>query len=405
MGTEFLSIKEVDEAKEIISKLFNELYEEKIETIKTKDSYNRILAKDLNAQINLPPFDKVLKDGYAIKAEDSFGASEENPKKLKIIDSIGAGTSSKKTLEKGEAIEIATGAPVPNGADCLIMVEFTEKDGQDVYLLEAGTPNQNIAKKGSDIEKGKAMLKKYMELSAEKVGVLSANGLVDVDVIKKPVVGVISTGNELLKEGETFDLARIYDANMNSVISAVKSCGGEAKSMGISRDNYDELKSLLSKAVEETDIVICSGGTSAGEGDVLRDVLEDLGKIHIHGISVKPGKPTLIGEINQKLVIGLPGNPTAALIVFYVFIAKNIRKLTKTDSKKIKTKEAKISMRYHPPQGRLEYLLVKLDDDIANPILKDSGAITALAEADGYIKVGKNTEMVQEGSEVLVYLF
>lgn len=407
MGTEFLSIKDVDEAKDIISMLFNEIYDVKSEKVDIEECYSRVLFKDLKSELDLPPFDKVLKDGYAIKAENSFGATEESPKKLKNIDSIGAGSNSLKILGNGECIEIATGAPIPQGADSVVMIEYTEKEEDDVYVFKSTTPGQNIAKKGSDIEKGRDMLKKYTKITADKVGVLSANNIKEVEVIKKPIVGVISTGNELLLENETLDenLGKIYDVNTNAIVSAVESCGGIGKSMGISKDEYDYLKELLEKSLKESDIVICSGGTSAGAGDVLRAVLDDLGEVIIHGISVKPGKPTIIGKVDNKLVIGLPGNPTAALIVFYVFISKNIRNLTKIDKEEAKTEKMTLSKRFHSSKGRTQYLLVKTKNNVAEPIIKDSGAITALAEADGYMKVGKNEEIIESGSEVKIYLF
>lgn len=406
MGTEFLKIKEVKEAKNIINESFNELYSPKSEEVAIENSYKKVLFKDIKSSIDLPPFNRSLKDGFALKSEDSFGASEENPNILKCIDTIEAGSFSDKTINKGECIEISTGAPIPNGADAVAMVEFTEKDDDEIFILKSVTPNQDLALKGSDIQKNKLLLKRGNILSPDKIGVLSAQGIEKIASFKSPKVSVISTGNELLKENEEMNYGKIYDVNTNAIKNAIISCGADAIAKGIVKDKYDELKSTIQKSLSETDIIICSGGTSAGVGDVLRHVLEDIGEVIIHGISVKPGKPTIIGKSGEKLIIGLPGNPVSALIIFYVFIAPNIRKLAGLNEiEKNKIVTATLSKRLHSSKGRMQYSLVKLEDDLAIPIIKDSGAITSLAEADGYVKIPKSVELVDKKEQVKVNLF
>ena len=406
MGTEFLKIKEVKEAKDIIKKLFDELYSLKSEEVAIENSYKKVLFNDIKSSIDLPPFNRSLKDGFALHSEDSFGASEENPRILKCIDTIEAGSFSNKTISKGECIEISTGAPIPDGADAVAMVEFSEKEDDEIFILKSVTPNQDIALKGSDIGKNKLLLKKGTILSPDKIGVLAAQGIEKIAIFKSPKVSVISTGNELLKENEEMKYGKIYDVNTQAIKNATISCGGNGVAKGIVKDNYDELKSTIQKSLNTSDIVICSGGTSAGVGDVLKHVLEDMGEVIIHGISVKPGKPTIIGKINGKLIIGLPGNPVSALIIFYVFIAPNIRRLAGLNEiEKNKIGTASLSKRLHSSKGRIQYSLVKLEDNLAIPIIKDSGAITSLAEADGYVKIPKSVELVDEGEKVKVTLF
>lgn len=431
MGTEFLKIKEFEEALEIIKNLFNENYTCKSENISINNCYNRVLFNDINSEIALPPFNKSLMDGFAIKAEDSFGASEESPKILKCIDQIEAGSSSKKIIKNGECIEIATGAPIPNGANAVAMIEFCEKIGENINVFKSLRPNENIAQKGSDIKSGEIVLNAKDVLNPGKIGFLSAQGMKNVEVYKKPVIGIISTGNELLKEGEVMEIGRIYDVNSHTIKNAIISCGCEAKTIGIIRDNYKELRNTIESALESCDIIICSGGTSAGVGDVLRHVIDDIGETIIHGISIKPGKPTIVGKINlnkekvgkpkegeeenyseisTKLIIGLPGNPVSALVVFYAFISKELKKLSGNYNKYPNHKtisKGKIVKRYISSLGRVEYLLVKLKNTKNRieiyPIVKDSGAITSINEADAYIKIAKNTEIIEENSEVELY--
>jgi molybdopterin molybdotransferase len=411
MGTEFLKIKEVDEAKKIIEELFEELYEKKSTMISIEESYGRTLFKDITSLIDLPPFKRSLMDGFAVKAEDTFGASDESPKILKCIDSIEAGSFSERTVNKGECIEISTGAPIPKGADSIAMVEFTEREtnkedkDENVYILKSVAPNQDLALKGSDIKKDKLLLYEKTLLTPDKIGVLAAQGIQEIEVFKKPEIVVISTGNELITEKETLEYGKIYDVNSYTIKNAAIAHGANVTAAGIVKDNYDELKEKIENSLESSDIVICSGGTSAGVGDVLRHVLDDIGEVIIHGVSVKPGKPTIIGKVNEKLVIGLPGNPVSALIIFYVFIIPNIRNLAGRSKESIEKAKVTLAKRIHSPKGRMHYSLVKIKEEFAYPIVKDSGAITSLADADGYIKIPKTTELLEEGKQIEVILF
>jgi len=413
MGVEFLKIKESEEAKEIIQEKFDELYSPQSEIIDIADSYERITFSDIKSRIDFPPFDRSLKDGFAINAEDSYGVNEENPKRLKVIDFLEAGSFTDKTVEPGTTVEISTGAPIPDGANAVVMVEFANRESDnpdlasdEVEILTSVTPSQDIGKKGSDVQAGQVILEKNKLLNPPKIGVIAAQGIDTVEVYKKPVVGVISTGNELLTNQEEIKPGKIYDVNSEMIKAGVESCGAEGRTLGIVKDVYDDLKAKITESLKECDILLCSGGTSAGVGDNIRQILDEIGTVYIHGITVQPGKPTILGVVDGKIVIGLPGNPVSAIVIFNVFVAPSIKKLAGfVDEQPHKTIKGKLARRIHSPIGRMQYQLVRVEDGIVYPIFKDSGAIFSLASAAGYTKVSKQTEMVEEGEEVEVTLF
>ena len=406
MGTEFLDIKDPFDAMDLISSYFHKYYKQEVEEIPLEDSYGRVVFEDIYSVIDFPPFDRALKDGFAIKAEDSFGASEENPKSVKIIDSLEAGDYSQKTVELGTCVEISTGAPLPDGADAVIMVEYSEKNEDMVDLYDSVTPSQDVAISGSDVKKDTLLLEKGVVLTADKIGVLAAQGFNTVKVYRKPSCAVISTGNELtdIVEDE-LKPSKIYDVNSTMIKNGIVSCGAIGVNEGIVRDDYDNLKSNILNSLNNHDILICSGGTSAGVGDVLKHVLDEIGEVKLHGIAVQPGKPTILGVVNNKLVIGLPGNPVSAIIIFYVFIAPFIMDLVGLKEEGLKKTKGKLTKRIHSPIGREQYQLISFNNGDVEPIFKDSGAIFSLARADGYVNVGKNVELVEEGEIVEVSLF
>lgn len=406
MGTEFLKIKECDEAIEIIRELFDKNLKPESEEIPVSEAYGRILYGDVYSRMDFPPFDKALKDGFAIVCEDSFGASEESPKTLEVIDFLEAGSTTDKKVEKGKCIEISTGAAMPEGSEAVIMVEYCEKLDGEVNLLTTATPSQDVAKKGSDISEGNLILKKGDVLTPGKIGVLLSQGFETIEVYKKPSVGVVSSGNEITLQGEELEYGKIYDVNGGMIKNSAVSCGANAKFLGVMRDNYNEVKDKIQKSLKEVDVLLCSGGTSAGLGDVLKHVIDELGEVYIHGISVQPGKPTIVGLIEGKLIIGLPGNPVSALMIFNAFIAQPLTKQAGINRNfELETFKGKITRRIHSQVGRMQYQLVKVEDSEVHPIFKDSGAIFSLSTADGYVKIPKLVELVDEGEEVEVYLF
>ncbi|MGZ7050316.1 MAG: molybdenum cofactor synthesis domain-containing protein, partial [Methanobacterium sp.] len=373
MGTEFLKITDLEKVQNIVK---NIPFKRKIERISLKNAYRRVLAEDIYATIDLPPFDRVLMDGYAVKAEDTFGASEDEPSILKLLETVMAGEVASKTVKKGTCIEVSTGAPLPEGADAVVMIEYSEIEDGNIHIFDSVAMNQNIAKRGSDVKKGDLLLSEGILLSHDKIGVLAAVGVVELNVYKKPKVAVISTGNEIIEYDKSLKYGKIYDINSPTISNAVKSCGCTPIYSGVAKDDYEDLKNNIEQYLD-ADMIITSGGTSAGAGDVLRSVLDDIGEVFVHGIALKPGKPTIIGMVNDKAIFGLPGNPAAALIVFHVLVAPYLRKMASRSSiRKSNLLKLKIASRYHSTRGRHQYVLVKIDGNTAHPILKDSGAIT-----------------------------
>nr|WP_319373242.1 gephyrin-like molybdotransferase Glp [uncultured Methanobacterium sp.] len=404
MGKEFLNLMDPDDVKEIIDSLN---IERKIEMVNLSDAYQRVLAEDVYAAIDLPPFDRASMDGYAVQAQDTFGTSEDDPITLDLIEKIRAGDDPSQKVRRGTCSEIGTGAPMPEGSDAVVMVEVTDIKENKVQLLEAVTPGTNRALRGSDIQKGKFLLAEGTLLTADKIGALSAIGLKEIPVFAKPTVAVISTGNELIKPDEELRHGKLYDINSESISNAVKSCGCIPLASTIAKDDYDSIKNKID-AYKHADVIITSGGTSAGAGDVLRQVVEDMGEVLVHGISVKPGKPTLIGTLPDEdvdiILFGLPGYPVSALMIFHGFVAPFLRGVAgvKEFMEKKEGSVLKLSRRYHSARGRSHLVLVKIEGNIAHPILKDSGAITALAEADGYFEVPKNVEIIEKGEKIKV---
>jgi molybdopterin molybdotransferase len=406
MGREFLNIMDPEDVKKIIK---NIPINKRVENISLEDSLTRILAEEVHATINLPPFRRAQMDGYAVIAEDTFSASEDNPVSLKLMEVVGAGDVPEKKLISGFCTEVSTGAPVPEGSNGVVMVEFTDKKDGEILIYESVAIGQNIAKEGSDIKIGKLLLPRDTRITPDKIGVLSAIGMEKVPVFQKPRVAIISTGNEIISHDEDLTYGKIYDINSLTISSAVKTCGCMPIHTEIVKDDYNSLKDKIIE-FKDADLLLTSGGTSAGTGDVLREVLDDMGEVLVHGVAVKPGKPTIIGRLRYgdeyKFLFGLPGNPAAALMVFHVFFAQFLRKMasinTSTSFPSKNVMELQLSRRFRPARGRTHYLLVKIKEGSAVPILKDSGAITALAEADGFIEIPKNVEILEKGIFVKV---
>ncbi len=407
MGREFLNITDPNDVKKIIKDI---PIERRTENVTLEESLGRVLAADVKATINLPPFRRASMDGYAVIAEDTFNASEDNPAHLKLLEVVGAGDVPKNTLVKGWCTDISTGAPLPEESNGVVMVELTERKNDEILIYESVAIGQNIAKEGSDIMAGEQVLSKGTKITPDKIGVLSAIGAKNVCVFQKPKIAVISTGNEIINHDEKLIYGKIYDVNSYTISSAVKSCGCIPVDIEIIKDDYNALKEKINE-LKDVDLIITSGGTSAGTGDVLRAVLDDIGEVLVHGVSIKPGKPTIIGRIKNgkkyKYLFGLPGFPVAAVMIFHIFVESLLKEMAGIEApitfEEKKFLRLKISRRYRPARGRNHYLLVKIEGKNAVPILKDSGAIASLAAADGFIRIPKNVEILDKGDIVDVF--
>ena len=377
---------------------------ERTERISLEQAVGRVLASDIKADMDVPPFDRSAMDGYAVKAEETFEASQFNPVKLKVIDILHAGESSDKPIKKGECIRIATGCPIPPGADAVVMMEFTEEKNGIAYILKPVHPGANIARKGEDIKKGEAILKKGDLLSPAKIGVLASLGHKDVLVYQKPRVAVISTGSEIRDPGSPLEKGQIYDVNSYTLTSILLENGASVTRSPIVPDAIGEVRSAVLRYLDH-DLIVFSGGSSVGERDVLVKVVEELGELIFHGVQIKPGKPTLFGLVEGKPILGMPGYPTSCLSNAYLFLVPAIRRMARLPPKIPRKVKAKMGVRVVSASGREQFFTVKIKNGIAYPAFKASGDITSLANADGYIILPVNLDVIEKGEEVTVILF
>ncbi len=403
----FRQISTIEESLKAIESFCN--LKREVEEIDILNATGRVLAEDVYAVVSVPPFDRATMDGYALKAEDTFGADEDNPVRLKVIGKVEAGEWPNSEVRKGEAMEISTGAVVPKGANAVVMVEFTRERDGFVEIFKSVTPGENLMSAGSDIMAGELLLRSGVQLTHREIGVLAACGIIKVRVFKKPRVAVISTGNELQEPGKTLELGKIYDVNSYALCSAIEENGGVAIRLGIIRDDEEEMKKAILLALEKADIVLTSGSTSAGFGDKMYRVLDEIGKVVVHGIAVKPGKPTIIAFRNGKPIFGLPGYPVSALTIFEILVAPLIRKLSGLDADRRKIK-VRLATKVFSEIGRREFLPVHIvlgkGGYSAYPVTGSySGAITALAFSDGIVEIPENVMMLEENEEVEVKLF
>ena len=440
---QFLEITEEGEVKRLIGDLSAELAKKittgaragggnvgagggKGEKVRTEEALGRTVVGDIFSPLDIPPFDRATMDGYAVLAADTFYADESKPATLVVRGYLKAGefpsASQYGGVEEGSCVGIATGAPIPRGANAVVKVEnaFEFEKAKKVRIYKPVAPAENIMPAGSDIKRGEKVVKKGRLLTPRETGVLAACGVREVLVRKKPRVAVISTGNELVAPGEALSLApgKIYDVNAQTLCDSARENGCAPFSLGIARDEEGEISAKIRESLAKgAEVVILSGGTSAGVGDVLPAVVEGLGEILVHGVDIKPGKPFVLGVIQGKPVFGLPGNPTSALITFHLFVAPLLRAISGEGSEgreRRKRVKAKAGVRIFSEPGRNEYVLVNLaraeseseeeqeEHFLAYPLLSGSGAISTLAKADGFVFVEKGKEIVEEGERVEV---
>ena len=365
---------------------------------------NRVLAQDIIARVSVPPFDRAAMDGYAVIAADTFGSSRGQPKKLGVIGAVFAGDSPDKTLNMGKAIQIATGAQLPAGADAVVMVEETSRDGDLVNILKAVYPGANIARAGEDIKEAAHLLRSGTELNPGKIGMVASQGITELKVFQKPRISILPTGEEIAPAGSSLRPGQIWDINSHTISAIVRQSGGDPVNLPIARDHPEALRASIGDALK-SDMVIISGGSSVGERDLMAQILADMGKVLFHGIQIKPGKPTLLAEVYGKPVLGLPGYPTSCLINAYLLAAPMIRKMAHRQIDAGVTIEILLDEAAPGSVGRRQFLPVQVIDGRARPLFKESGAITATALADGYIDIASNIDILPEGEIVKVTLF
>lgn len=375
------------------------------EEVKLDEAFERILASDVESERFVPPFSRAAMDGFAVKAEDTFEAGKFDPVRLERVGKLHAGDSPEKEIGKGECIQIATGAPMPDGADAVVKVEVTEREEDEVDIFDPVHPGENVSPKGEDIEKDEVVLEEGSFLTSAAIGALAAMGREKIEVYEKPKIGVIPTGDEVVPVGEELGPGQIYDVNSHTLSTVVRKNGGIPKSRGVVHDSIDGLKKGIKEGVEEMDMVLFSGGSSVGDKDILIDALDSIGEVLFHGVKLKPGKPTLFGKVEGTPVIGMPGYPTSCLNTAQQLIKPAIRKMARLPEAPERRKKAKLQKRITSSLGRQQYMTVRMEDGEAYPVYKQSGAITSMAQADGYFEIPENVELVEKDEEVEVILF
>ena len=371
------------------------------------------LAEDIVALIDVPPFDRSNVDGFAVRSADLASAGEAAPVRLKLNDEvIDCGVAPARPVLSGTATSIATGGPVPRGADAIVMVEHTQPGGAGaIEVRRAASPGQFISYAGSDIARGEALLRAGTLIGSREIGMLAACGIAEVSVVRRPRVAVISTGDELVQPGRPLRPAAIYDTNGAIVAAAIAENGGDGKFLGAIADDEAQLEAAMRKALAESDMLVLSGGTSKGAGDVSHRIIGKLGKpgIIAHGVALKPGKPLCLAVCDGKPVIILPGFPTSAMFTFHDMIVPVLRRMAGLPPRSDAKVAAKIPVRIASELGRTEFVMVSLVEGdtglIAYPTGKGSGAITSFAQADGFLKIDALADQMPAGAECEVTLF
>ena len=375
------------------------------ERIPIRDANNRVLAESVVSAVDVPPFDRAAMDGYAVCADDTFGAGRHEPKTLRAVATVYTGQVSNRRLSRGECIEIATGAPMPQGADAVVIVEETEKgDGTDVRVFTPVYPRQHVGRRAADIAAGQSILAAGELLNPSRIGALAATGVLEVNVFAKPRVAILSTGNEIIEPGQPLGPGQIYDINQFTLSAIIGAHGGVAAAGATAPDSLPELVSAVESAAT-ADILVFSGGSSVGDRDLIMDALQQAGEVVFHGIALKPGKPTVFGRVRHRPVLGMPGYPTSCLSNAYLLLVPLLRKIARLPEHHPVITRVPLSRRVVSTTGRHQFYPVRLDGGTAVPAFKASGDITSMAHADGYIEIPVQTDIVEAGELVDVKLF
>ena len=395
-----LNVLNREDAVELIKEKTVQLSVES-EKVNIHNACGRVLACDIVSPENVPSFDRTTVDGYAVNAADTFGAGASIPAQLEIAGEILMGENADFSLRRGQCAKISTGGMLPKGADAAVMVEHTAFAKGLCLVYKSVAPGENITKKGDDISAGETALKKGTLIKPSQIGVLAALGISEVQVYKKPVIAVISTGDEIVNDNPK--PGQIRDVNTFLLSAAIKQSGCEVIEYGAVADKREEIENAVKECVKTADAVIISGGSSAGARDMTVDIIDTLGKAYFHGIAMKPGKPTIFGIINGKPVFGLPGHPLAAYFVFRLIVNEYIGKLMNMSPKK-PSGNGILAENIPSNHGREEFLCVKMNENNEIvPLHTKSGIISVLSEATGFIRIPRNAEGTNKGTVMEIY--
>jgi putative molybdopterin biosynthesis protein len=427
---QFLQVLDRDEAERRFRAAVD-LAPRGIEPITLGEALGRVLAADVTSPVDVPSFDRSNVDGFALVAEDTFGASEEVPQRVQLADEVIHTAIVPTTIvRRGEAVAIATGGMMPRGADAVLMMEHADVRDNELRIGRAVSAGSGVSFAGTDITAGETVLRRGTILSSRDTGVLAAIGVADVEVWRKPIVAILSTGDEIIAPGQPMQPARIYDSNAQILADAVREIGGEPRRLGIVADDIDALRAKVRGALEFADVVLLSGGTSKGAGDVSYRVVAELNDpgIVAHGVALKPGKPICLAATGGKPVVVLPGFPTSAIFTFHEFVAPVLSAMAGRTHDARAIVRAKLAVKLNSEIGRTEYLLVGLVESpessvsdprspipdpytsgqalslAAYPMGQGSGSVTTFSRADGFTTIGRHEEIVPAGTMVDVQL-
>lgn len=396
-----------------------------IETVSIRKSLGRYLAEEITTDIEMPQFRRSVVDGYAVVAADTFGVSDSIPVFLEVIGTVEMGQSCTQLLSPGQAIYVPTGGMLPEGSDAMVMIEFVEiLDEKTIAVYKPATPNGHIMNRGDDFSAGQTIFSKGHRICVKDIGMLATCGKSSFAVFEKPKVAILSTGDEIIPIEETPTPGQIRDINSYAIAAFAETAGVEVTDICILKDNFTLLKEKAEQLLQQNDIILLSGGSSAGTKDMTADLIHSLGKpgVLTHGIAIKPGKPTVIGAVQRKntetmqgksttsplvLTVGLPGHPMSAIIVYKTVIEPFIKKYYFNNEEAPLSVSAVISENIHAGEGRETYQLVTLKKSphpIATPIYAKSGSISQLMNADGYVRISSLSEGVNQGDAVEVVL-
>jgi molybdopterin molybdotransferase len=399
-----LAVTSLNDAIQLAMQSFGELRTER-ETVGLAGALNRVLLEAVSSDEFVPLFNRSTVDGYAVISSDVFGSSDSIPAILNLLGESQMGKHTDLDLKPGQCAAVPTGGEVPAGADAMVMVEYTENlGGGQVAIYKPVAPGTNIIMRGEDTKPGDVVLPAGRRINAADTGSLAALGVTSIPVSARPRVAILSTGDELITPEQKPTPGQIRDVNTPLLYNAVLEAGGEPFELGILRDDEDNITRAVQKAAADYDLVIISGGTSVGEKDAMPRVIAKLGRMLLHGIAVKPGKPTLFGEINGVPVFGLAGNPVAAYFLFYILIRPILFNLQGAEIHDHQV-NLPIARAYSSNHGREEIVPVKVRAGLVHPIASKSGLITTLAGTDGFIRIPRDTEGLREGDLVQVTLF
>jgi len=378
---------------------------ERTERVRIDMASGRVVAHRVEARSDVPPFARAAMDGYAVRAADTFGASTHDPRALAWVETVFTGQVPTRPVGAHQCTEIATGAPVPDGSDAVVMVEETEKQpDHTVRVFSPVYPGQNVTRQGADIRAGQPVLQPGDVLNPSRIGAVAALGVIDVEVYAQPRVAILSTGNEVVEPGQPLEPGHIYDINRFTLSAVLREHGACPVPYPTAPDNVPDLERALEACLAE-DVVLFSGGSSVGERDLILDVVDRMGEVFFHGIAVKPGKPTLFGTISGTPVFGMPGYPTSCLSNAYMLLIGPIRRLARLPDWQPRVARLPLGQRVVSTTGRHQFYTVRVVDGQAMPAFKASGDITSMSQADGYIEIPAQVDVVEKGEPVDVKLF